>query len=168
MLRHLAGKISAHYTSSKIRKTQTLFRPDQGPHTVLISLYVGFYTFTSVFSLNRQIVSSIAPLWERHYQVYSFRCELQPFINLREGCTQMIFHCTDNIFRLFSVIELYLVFNNGTTPDLRENYKDQFCNKISLQQLRFLLNYWKKISIFRQFTVFTSRSKKVKYGKGGL
>lgn len=53
----------------------------------------------------------------------------------------MIFHCTDNIFRLFSVIELYLVFNNGTTPDLRENYKDQFCNKISLQQLRFLLNY---------------------------
>ena len=36
MLRQLTGQISAHYSSSKIRNTHLpLFRPDQGPHTVL-------------------------------------------------------------------------------------------------------------------------------------
>ena len=35
MLRQLTGQISAHYPSSKIRKTHLrLFRPHQGPHTV--------------------------------------------------------------------------------------------------------------------------------------
>ena len=36
MLRQLTGQISAHYSSSKIKKTYLrLFRPDQGPHTVV-------------------------------------------------------------------------------------------------------------------------------------
>ena len=36
MLRQLTGQMSAHYSSSKIRNTHLpLFRPDQGPHTVL-------------------------------------------------------------------------------------------------------------------------------------
>ena len=36
MLRQLTGQISAHYSSSKIKKTYLrLFRLDQGPHTVV-------------------------------------------------------------------------------------------------------------------------------------
>ena len=39
MLRQLSGQISAYYFSSKIRNTHLrLFRPDQGPHTVVMQI----------------------------------------------------------------------------------------------------------------------------------
>ena len=38
MLRELTGQISAHYSSFEIKNTHLpLFRPDQGPHTVLFT-----------------------------------------------------------------------------------------------------------------------------------
>ena len=54
MLRQLTGKMSAHYSSSKIRNTHfRLFPPDQGPHTVQIlrfleTLQTGYSLFLNL------------------------------------------------------------------------------------------------------------------------
>ena len=54
MLRQLTGKMSAHYSSSKIRNTHfRLFPPDQGPHTVQIvrfleTLQTGYSPFLNL------------------------------------------------------------------------------------------------------------------------
>ena len=44
MLQQLTGQLSAHYSSSKIKKTYLrLFRPDQGPHTVHRSVNIALF-----------------------------------------------------------------------------------------------------------------------------
>ena len=61
MLRQLTGQISAHHSSSKIITSHLrLFRPDQGPHTVL--KYIYFQSFFCIKSNKRSSKSLLEKL----------------------------------------------------------------------------------------------------------
>ena len=63
MLRQLTGQISAHHSSSKIITSHLrLFRPDQGPHTVLKYMYFQSFFLYKVKQTKFKIITGKTPL----------------------------------------------------------------------------------------------------------